>query len=75
MTELETEIEIEPELGLIELATRENGGLEVRLLWNRIADELKLAVVDERTGETFEVPVPGESALDAFYHPFAYAPS
>ena len=63
------------ETDLIELATRQNGGVEVRLLWNPAADELKVAVVDERTGETFEVPVPGENALDAFYHPFAYAPS
>jgi hypothetical protein len=63
------------ETDLIELATRRNGGVEVRLLWNPAADELKVAVVDEGTGETFEVRIPGESALDAFYHPFAYAPS
>ncbi len=65
----------ETETGLIELATRQSGGVEVRLLWNPAADELKVAVLDERTGEAFEVPVPGERALDAFYHPFAYAPS
>ncbi len=56
----------------IELATRSNGGVEVRLLWRRGADELTLAVADEQTGETFEIPVPGENALDAFYHPFVY---
>jgi hypothetical protein len=30
-------------------------------------------VADERTGEAFEVRVTSERALDAFYHPFAYA--
>jgi hypothetical protein len=65
----------ETETDLIELATRQNGGVEVRLLWNPAADELTVAVLDERTGEAFEIPVPSESALDAFYHPFVYAPS
>ena len=63
------------ETDLIELATRSNGGVEVRLLWHPGAEELTLTVADERTGECFEIPVPGESALDAFYHPFVYAPS
>ena len=63
------------ETDLIELATRQSGGVEVRLLWHPEADELTLTVAVERTGETFEIPVPSESALDAFYHPFVYAPS
>jgi hypothetical protein len=65
----------ETETDLIELATRQNAGVEVRLLWNKNADELTVAVVDDRTGEAFEIPIPGENALDAFYHPFVYAPS
>lgn len=57
----------------IELATRTSGGVEVRLLWRREGDVCTVAVNDDRTGETFEVQVKRERALDAFYHPFAYA--
>jgi hypothetical protein len=32
-----------------------------------------VSVADERTGEAFELRVAQERALDAFYHPFAYA--
>jgi hypothetical protein len=57
----------------IELANRRNGGVEVWLFWRRGDDELTLSVADEKTGEAFELPVARERALDAFYHPFAYA--
>jgi hypothetical protein len=57
----------------IELANRRNAGVEVRLLWRRDDDECTVAVADERTGESFEVRVTRERALDAFYHPFVYA--
>jgi hypothetical protein len=32
-----------------------------------------VAVADERTGDRFEIAVERECALDAFYHPYAYA--
>jgi hypothetical protein len=57
----------------IELANRRSGGVEVRLLWSRDSDVCTVAVADDRTGEEFEVTVARERALDAFYHPFAYA--
>ena len=58
---------------VIELANRWNAGVEVRLVWRKETDELLVCVADERTGEEFEVQVAGDRALDAFYHPFAYA--
>jgi hypothetical protein len=57
----------------IELANRRSGGVEVRLLWSRDSDVCTVAVADDRTGEEFEVKVTRDRALDAFYHPFAYA--
>jgi len=56
-----------------ELAVRENEGLVVSLLWSKSADRVKVAVADARLDEQFELHVPGADALDAFYHPFAYA--
>ena len=47
---------------LVELDTRRNDGYTVSLEWNR--DTASLLVF----------PVPGESAGDAFRHPFRYAP-
>ena len=56
-----------------ELASRENDGFAVVLLWNPGNDAVTLSVADSRTGARFELRVDGEHALDAFYHPFAYA--
>jgi hypothetical protein len=56
----------------IELATRQGGGIVVRLLWERGADSVRIAVEDERTGEEFELNVARERAFDAYTHPFAY---
>lgn len=57
-----------------ELAHRAGDGLEVTLLWNEDDNRVVVAVDDARTGERFEIEVPTTSALDAFKHPFAYAP-
>jgi hypothetical protein len=56
-----------------ELAARENDGLHVRLLWEPLKDVVAVAVEDLRAGDRFQLPVARERALDAFYHPFAYA--
>jgi ABC-type phosphate transport system ATPase subunit len=56
-----------------ELASREADGLHVQLLWNPVADEVSVAVDDLRAGQRFDLPVARKRALDAFYHPFAYA--
>ena len=59
--------------GQLELATRETDGLHVELLWDRATDAVTVAVEDLRGGESFQLAVARERALDAFYHPFAYA--
>ena len=56
-----------------ELAARESDGIHVALLWHPGDDTLTLAVEDERAGDRFQVAVAPDRALDAFYHPFAYA--
>lgn len=56
-----------------ELAIRESDGLFVSLLWSKSADRVTLAVVDRNLDEEFHIDVAGAHALDAFYHPFAYA--
>jgi hypothetical protein len=56
-----------------ELHRRASAGLEVSLLWSRGASKLIVSVADTMTGESFELPVSREEALEAFNHPFAYA--
>jgi hypothetical protein len=56
-----------------ELAARENEGLAVVLLWHPCEDAVTVSVADSRTGDRFEVAVERGLALDAFYHPYAYA--
>jgi hypothetical protein len=56
-----------------ELASRESDGLSVILLWHPRNDAVTVSVVDTRTGDRFQLAVQPERALDAFYHPFAYA--
>jgi hypothetical protein len=56
-----------------ELAARQSNGIHVLLLWRPDADALTVSVEDARVGDRFQVAVAPERALDAFYHPFAYA--
>jgi hypothetical protein len=65
---------MEPE-DTIELASRNGGGILVRLLWRRGEESVIVAVDDEQTGEVFEIEVARERAFDAYTHPFAYAPA
>jgi hypothetical protein len=62
-----------PEEQTRELASRESDGLAVVLLWNPARDAVTVSVADSRSGAHFELAVENERALDAFYHPFAYA--
>jgi hypothetical protein len=55
-----------------ELDQRFSAGFEVSLLWIRRANNLIVSVEDRRTGESFELPVTSEEALEVFNHPFAY---
>jgi hypothetical protein len=56
-----------------ELAFRESDGLAVALLWRPHDDGVTISVADDCTGDRFEIAVDPARALDAFYHPFAYA--
>jgi len=56
-----------------ELALREGDGVRVVLLWYPREDAVTVSVEDARADRRFELDVDREHALDAFYHPFAYA--
>ena len=56
-----------------ELASRESDGVHVLLLWQPRDDALTVSVEDSRAGQRFEISVDSRRALDAFYHPYAYA--
>ena len=56
-----------------ELASRASDGISVLLLWHPDDNALTLSVEDARVGDRFQLAVAPERALDAFYHPFAYA--
>jgi len=56
-----------------ELAAREGNGIHVLLLWHPHENALTVEVEDDRIGAGFQIGVAPDRALDAFYHPFAYA--
>jgi hypothetical protein len=58
-----------------ELAQRQTGSVEVRLLWDAEADRVEISLHDSATDAGFHVDVAPGNALDAFYHPYAYAPA
>jgi hypothetical protein len=57
-----------------ELARRLSGTDEVRLVWHPASDCVELSVCDLETGAGFRIAIAPQSAVDAFYHPYAYAP-
>ena len=56
-----------------ELAARETDGIHVLLLWLPRENAITVSVEDDRRGDRFQLAVAPHQALDAFYHPFAYA--
>jgi hypothetical protein len=58
---------------LQELDAREADGLSVRLLWRPGASDVVVELLDSRLEDRLLLEVPGPRALDAFWHPFAYA--
>ena len=60
-------------LETLELAARESDGIHVALLWHPGEIALTVSVEDERAGNRFRLAVAPDRALDAYYHPFAYA--
>jgi hypothetical protein len=64
---------ITPLQPICELASRASNGIEVALLWNSRADELRVCVNDTHSGVYFELAAKRDNALDVFHHPYAYA--
>jgi hypothetical protein len=57
-----------------ELDHRHNDGIHARLLLSEPDNLVAVAVADAKTGDAFVVEVRnGDSALDVFHHPYAYA--
>ena len=57
----------------VAFAARENDGIHVLLLWHPRQDAVTVSVDDTRGGHRFDLAVARDRALEAFYHPFAYA--
>jgi hypothetical protein len=57
----------------IELAHRKGDGIDVTLWWSRDEDSVSVEVLHFASESSFELAVARERALEAFYHPFAYA--
>jgi len=59
-----------------ELAERHAGTTEVALLWSKRTHRAAVAVLDEGTGDYFELEIGAQhDPLDLFNHPYAYAAS
>jgi hypothetical protein len=68
-----TEAAEEPTM-FVELDTRQNAGQTVSLEWDKNTGKTQIVVADSGTAVLLVFPVPGETAGDAFRHPFRYAP-
>jgi len=55
-----------------ELAHRASNGIEVSLFWDASSNDVSIEVVDQHEESAFELRIDAKSALDAFYHPYAY---
>ena len=62
-----------PAMQTRELAARDSDGVHVLLLWHPAENAVTVSVEDARFGETYQIAVAPDRALDAFYHPYAYA--
>ena len=58
-----------------ELAHRANNGIEVSLFWSKLDDRVTIELVDRRLEERLQFEVARDKALDAFHHPYVYAPA
>jgi len=55
-----------------ELAYRASNGIHVFLFWDACSNDVSIEVLDGRDESAFELHVDAKSALEAFYHPYAY---
>jgi YD repeat-containing protein len=62
-------------MSLRELASRNDDGHVVRLMWDPARDQTVLRFRNEETDETVIVDVPKEEALTAYNNPRDYLPS
>jgi hypothetical protein len=58
-----------------ELAHRSTAGIQVWLFWSQPSNRITIELIDNRIGERLEFEVANDKALDAFRHPYAYAPA
>ena len=58
-----------------ELAHRSTDGIDVSLFWSKPSNRITIELVDTRIDERLEFEVANDKALDAFRHPYAYAPA
>ena len=56
-----------------DLAHRRSDGIDVTLWWTPADDSVAVEVLHLASDSSFELAVDRASALDAYYHPFAYA--
>ena len=57
----------------IDLANRKGDGIDVTLWWTPEDDSVAVEVLHFASESSFELAVDRARALEAFYHPFAYA--
>ena len=57
----------------IDLASRRNDGIHVNLWWTPVDDTVSVEVLHVASDASFDLSVERSDALEAFYHPFAYA--
>jgi len=60
----DTTVRTTPETSIRELDHRNNGDIDVRLLWNPQTNRASVAVEDERAGQVFQLTVDGSDALE-----------
>lgn len=66
---------MEKEQTYTELDARTNDGKFVQLLWSPETNETFIRIEDFRKEETIQFAVLGEKALEAFNHPYPFAPT
>jgi hypothetical protein len=62
-------------MGIRELASRNESGILVRLLWDAARGRTLIRYRDRRSGDAFVAEVPNRLALEAFRHPNAFRPA
>ena len=62
-------------MGIRELASRNESGIVVRLLWDAARGQALIRYRDRTCDDTFVADVPNRLALEAFRHPNAFRPA